>query len=113
LIPDAHSDHVFLITGASSGIGARHRRQASAAGYRLALAARSTDRIDALATELGGPERAIAVTCDVNRMEQQEALVRTTLDRFRPASSVGVCKRRVSEPPGFLAESAEHCVRWS
>jgi len=31
---------VILITGASSGIGAETARQASAAGYRVALAAR-------------------------------------------------------------------------
>lgn len=35
------SDHVLLITGASSGIGAAAARLAAAAGYRLALAARS------------------------------------------------------------------------
>jgi len=33
------SDHVLLITGASSGIGAATARLAAAAGYRLALAA--------------------------------------------------------------------------
>ena len=38
-------DPVFLITGASSGIGAATARQASAAGHRLVLAARSTDTV--------------------------------------------------------------------
>ena len=40
-------DPVFLITGASSGIGAATARQASAAGHRLVLAARSTDKLEA------------------------------------------------------------------
>src|ERR687890_1292782 len=67
-------DPVFLITGASSGIGAATARQAAEAGYRLVLAARSTDKIDALAEELGGEERAIAVTCDVTEWDQVQAL---------------------------------------
>jgi NADP-dependent 3-hydroxy acid dehydrogenase YdfG len=58
------SDPVFLITGASSGIGAATARAAAQAGHRLVLAARSADKLNALANELGGAERAIAVTCD-------------------------------------------------
>ena len=42
-------DPVFLITGASSGIGRATARHASSAGYRLVLASRSADRLDELA----------------------------------------------------------------
>lgn len=38
---------VFLITGASTGIGAATAHQAVAAGFRVALAARSKDKLDA------------------------------------------------------------------
>ena len=70
---------VFLITGASTGIGAETARQAAEAGYRLVLAARSEDKLQSLADEL--PE-AIAVTCDVTEWEDQQALVRRALDDY-------------------------------
>jgi NADP-dependent 3-hydroxy acid dehydrogenase YdfG len=76
------SDPVFLITGASSGIGAATARAAAQAGYRVVLAARSTDRLQTLAEELGGEERALVQSCDVMEWSEQEAMVERTLDRF-------------------------------
>jgi NADP-dependent 3-hydroxy acid dehydrogenase YdfG len=76
------SDPVFLITGASSGIGAATARGAAQAGFRVVLAARSTDKLSALASELGGPDHALAVSCDVTEWPDQEALVAHTLERF-------------------------------
>ncbi len=75
-------DPVFLITGASTGIGAAGARHAAQAGHRLVLAARSKDKLEALAEELGGPERALAVACDVTEWEDQQRLVERALEAF-------------------------------
>jgi NADP-dependent 3-hydroxy acid dehydrogenase YdfG len=103
----ADDGKVLLITGASSGIGAATARRAAQAGYRLALAARSIDRLEALAQELGGEERAIAVSCDVTEWEQQEALVRTTLARFGSIDVV-FANAGFGAARGFLASDPEH-----
>jgi NADP-dependent 3-hydroxy acid dehydrogenase YdfG len=70
---------VFLITGASTGIGAATARQAAQAGYRLVLAARSEEKLQQLAEEL--PE-AIAVRSDVTEWDDQQALVRAALETY-------------------------------
>jgi NADP-dependent 3-hydroxy acid dehydrogenase YdfG len=103
-MPDAP---VLVITGASTGIGAATARRAAEFGQRVVLAARSQDKLEALAEELGGAERAIAVGCDVTSWEDQQALVATALERFGRLdaffANAGFGAKR-----GFLEETVEH-----
>jgi NADP-dependent 3-hydroxy acid dehydrogenase YdfG len=101
------SDRVFLITGASSGIGAATARQAAEAGYRVVLAARSREQLDELAGELGGADRALAVQCDVTEWEQQEAMVSEAISRFGQLDVV-FANAGFGATRGFLNESPEH-----
>ncbi|MDO8187622.1 SDR family oxidoreductase [Conexibacter sp. JD483] len=99
-------DPVFLITGASTGIGAATARHAARAGYRLVLAARSQGPLEQLAAELGGPERALAVPADVTEWEQQQALVARALDAFGQLDVV-FANAGFGAPRGFLEGDPE------
>ncbi|MGA9857438.1 MAG: SDR family oxidoreductase [Solirubrobacteraceae bacterium] len=101
------SDPVFLITGASSGIGAATARAAAQAGFRVAVAARSTDRLTELATSLGGEERALAIRCDVTEWEQQQAMTETVLSRYGRLDVV-FANAGFGAKRGFLSESPEY-----
>jgi NADP-dependent 3-hydroxy acid dehydrogenase YdfG len=101
------SDPVFLITGASSGIGAATARAAAAEGYRLVLAARSSDKLAELAASLGGEDRALAVQCDVTDWEEQEAMVAAALGRFGRLD-VAFANAGFGAKRGFLNETPEY-----
>jgi NADP-dependent 3-hydroxy acid dehydrogenase YdfG len=101
------ADRVFLITGASSGIGEATARHAVQAGWRVVLAARSRERLEALASELGGPERALAVTCDVTEWDDQQRMVQQALDAFGRLD-VAFANAGFGGPRGFLKDTTEH-----
>jgi NADP-dependent 3-hydroxy acid dehydrogenase YdfG len=101
------TERVFLITGASSGIGAETARLAAAEGYRLVLAARSRERLDALAAELGGPERALAVICDVCEWEEQRRMAKAALDAYGRID-VAFANAGFGGARGFLNDTPEH-----
>lgn len=61
-----------LITGASSGLGVEFARQLAARDYRLVLAARRLERLEALATEVG---KARVVPVDLSKQGAAERLV--------------------------------------
>jgi NAD(P)-dependent dehydrogenase (short-subunit alcohol dehydrogenase family) len=71
---------VAVVTGASSGLGERFARVLHAAGASVVLAARRTDRLEALAAELG--PRALPVRCDVASADDRSALIETALSRL-------------------------------
>jgi NADP-dependent 3-hydroxy acid dehydrogenase YdfG len=76
---------VVVVTGASSGIGEATALAFSKKGARVVVAARRTERLDAIVDRIekaGG--RALAATCDVTRPDQLETLRVLTEEAFGP-----------------------------
>ncbi len=75
---------VAVITGASRGIGAAVAEALAQEGCHLVLAARSADRLEALAQRLGQEHgiRAVAVPTDMADEAQVRALIRRAAETF-------------------------------
>lgn len=74
---------IAIVTGASTGIGREIAKTYAAAGARTVVAARSTDRLEALAQEIAaGGGAALAATCDVTDEAQVETLFSRCRDAF-------------------------------
>ena len=102
-------ERVMLITGASTGIGAATARQAVAAGWRVALGARSEDKLSALVDELG-ESSALASRCDVTDFSDQEAFVAAALERFGRIDAA-FANAGFGAARGFLEEDPEQWRR--
>ena len=103
---------VALITGASSGLGARFAVALARRGADVVLLARRREKLDAVAgqvRELG--RRALAVATDVTVREQQEAAVKAAIDEFGKIdiliNNAGTCDM---SPTTELTEESWHRV---
>tara|TARA_R110000796_G_scaffold41381_13_gene102397 strand:+ start:75 stop:746 length:672 start_codon:yes stop_codon:yes gene_type:complete len=76
----------LFITGASSGIGAATARAAAHAGWNVGLFARSQDKLDALAAEIG--DQAVVLTGDATVYEDQRIAIDRLVDHFGQLDAV-------------------------
>ena len=88
----------LLITGASSGIGAATARAAAAAGWNVALLARSQDKLDALVEKIG--DGAMAIACDVTDRDAVTGAVSRAVERFGGLDAVFANAGKGVDTPG-------------
>src|SRR3954453_20803690 len=98
---------VVVITGASSGLGARMARVPAGAGATVVLAARRRERLAALAGEL---RRADAVEADVAAGEERRRLIETALATHGRTGAL-VNNADVSHTVPALHQTAEDFAR--
>lgn len=72
------TNRTAVVTGASSGIGAKTSRRLATEGFHVICAARRQDRVEALAREIGGT----AVRCDVTDPASVDALGQAVGERL-------------------------------
>lgn len=75
-------DKVALVTGASSGIGLATAELLAAAGAKVALVARSTDKLEAAAARIG--PNAIAIAADLTAAGASAELLENVAGQFGP-----------------------------
>lgn len=97
---------VLLITGASSGIGKATARL-MAGERRLVLAGRRVEPLEELSAELGGPDRALVVGCDVGEWDQVDTMTAAGLEAFGRIDEV-FANAGFGATRGFLEETPEH-----
>ncbi|MEU9927260.1 bifunctional aldolase/short-chain dehydrogenase [Streptomyces anulatus] len=80
--PKPLATRVALVTGAGSGIGKAIAHRLAAEGACVIVADLDTDSAEAVADELGGPDRAVAVTMNVTDEEEIIAAFREAVLAF-------------------------------
>jgi NADP-dependent 3-hydroxy acid dehydrogenase YdfG len=104
----ADDGRVLLITGGGSGIGAATARRAVEAGLRVVLTGRRAGPVQALADELGGPARALAVVADVREWDGNVAAVAAAREAFGRLD-VAFANAGIHGADGWLSDTPE---RW-
>lgn len=99
-------DKAVIVTGASSGIGLEIVKVLAAGGAKIALAARSMQKLEKVATDLAATgATAIIVPTDVTREADCQALVHATQDAF---GRIDVLVNNAGfAPPASIQETTE------
>lgn len=105
------TDDVFLITGASRGIGAATAKLAAEAGYRLALTGRDANALAALAETIGRPDRVLTATCDVTDWAQMRDLVDRVVGTYGRLD-IALANAGANTPTSFLGTRGAEPDAW-
>ncbi|MDH6129437.1 SDR family oxidoreductase [Kitasatospora sp. GP82] len=95
---------VYVLTGATRGLGLASARQLVADGARVVLSGRTKETMDAAVTELGGPGHAHGVVADNADPATAERLITAAGDRFGRFDGVLISVGGPTAGPVLLAE---------
>ena len=95
-------DRVYIVSGASRGLGFATAAELVADGARVLIASRSQESIDAAALTLGTPDRVVAIAADLADADAAERLVAAALQSFGQLDGAVVSVG--GPPPGTAAE---------
>lgn len=76
------ADRVYVLTGASRGLGLAAARELVADGARVVISARDADRAASAAAALGGERHAVALAADLAAPDTPDRLVRTAQETY-------------------------------
>lgn len=94
---------VYVVLGATGGIGSALSRRLAASDARLLLAARDVGKLEELAASLGAECRSV----DATRFEQVEACVARAVELFGRVDGVANCVGSVLLKPAHLTKEDE------
>ena len=97
------NSRVHIVFGAYGGIGSALARRLAHSGARLAVSGRDSDRLDALAGELG----AWAVPADASQFDEVENVIAGVVERFGRLDGVTNCVGSLLLKPAHLTRSSE------
>jgi len=95
-------DRVYIVSGASRGLGFATAAELVADGARVVIASRSQQGIDAAALRLGAPDRVIAIAADLAEPDAADRLVAAALEGFGQLDGAVISVG--GPPPGTAAE---------
>ncbi|UCF68671.1 MAG: SDR family oxidoreductase [Acidobacteriota bacterium] len=104
-LPNGHAspDGVYIVTGASGGIGSTLARRLAARGARVVLAGRRRDALEELARELGAPAKHL----DATRFDDVDRCVAETADELGRVDGLAHCVGSMLLKPAHLTTAEE------
>ena len=100
---DRNGQSVYLILGATGGIGSELSRQLAAQGAHLMLGAQTSEKLEKLANEL----RAKHLALDATQTDQVERCVRQTVEAYGRVDGIANCVGSVLLKPAHLTSDDE------
>ena len=95
-------NRVYIVSGASRGLGFATAAELVSDGARVVVASRSQGSIDAAALTLGAPDRVIAMSADLAETDAADRLVGAALSSFGQLDGAVISVG--GPPPGTAAE---------